>query len=418
MSLPANILQQVITYQESALAYLENSNVFISRANTKFREFQKETANLGTTVSFDLPPRYIANDGLIVSFQSSEQRVDHITADKSKNIGIEFDTSQFVFNVKDYMEKFGKSAIKELGATVEADVANVAVTNTYRFYGDGFTAINSFGQLAKAIAYFNNYGSVKTNLEGILPDIITSDIVNTGLNQFVMDRNEKMAASWKLGAFKNCEWYESNLLPRHVAGGIGNAATVADRQLTVVSTNDPTGANITQITCTTTDTTDLNAIKLNDLAQFVDGVSGQPNLRYLTFIGHKQSSNPVQVRITADAASTGGTVVINVYPALVSVQGKNQNINNNIVPGMKLQVMPTHRAGLIMSGRPLFLAMPSLPDQTPFPTANKPDDSTGVALRMYYGCLFGQDKRGMVHDVIYGYKLVDEYAMRIVFPDV
>ena len=52
-----NILQQVQTYQMSNLAYLQNLNAFIATSNTRFKDFDKIEANLGSTVTFDLPPR-------------------------------------------------------------------------------------------------------------------------------------------------------------------------------------------------------------------------------------------------------------------------------------------------------------------------------------------------------------------------
>lgn len=55
MAVPNNILQQVQTYQLSNLAYLQNLNCFVATANTKFKNFEKLTANLGDTVTFDLP---------------------------------------------------------------------------------------------------------------------------------------------------------------------------------------------------------------------------------------------------------------------------------------------------------------------------------------------------------------------------
>jgi hypothetical protein len=71
---------------------------------------------------------------------------------------------------------------------------------------------------------------------------------------------------------------------------------------------------------------------------------------------------------------------------------------------------------LITAGDPLFLAMPRLPDQVPFPTGNENDPETGVSMRMYYGTLFGQNQMGMIHDAIWGSTLVSEYAMALVFP--
>lgn len=418
MPLPTNILQTVQTYQKSELAFLLNSYVFINKANKKFQNFQNMEANLGDTVTFDLPPRYTTTNSLVATFQDSQQRVQSLTVDQAVNTAYAFNAQQFIFNVKEYMERFGKSATLELGTKIESQIAeNCVLNHTFRFYGDGATAINSYGQLAKALAYFRNFGTAQENTMSVIPDINVPDIINTGLSQFVMNRNEKDAQSWEFGNFSNCDWYQSNLLPIHTSGTVGDEAKLADRQLTVISTNDPTGANITQITCSGATISDADAIKAGDLGQFVDGVSGQPNVRYLTFIGHRPSANPCQIRVTADAKADGsGNVVLSVSPALVSVSGQNQNINNNIVAGMKIQMMPSHRAGLIVSGNALFLAMPRLPEEVPFPTANQSDSESGAAVRMYYGSLFGQNQRGFVHDAIWGSTLVDEYAMRILFP--
>jgi hypothetical protein len=156
---------------------------------------------------------------------------------------------------------------------------------------------------------------------------------------------------------------------------------------------------------------------LNDKIQFSDGVAGQPNLRYRTFIGHEVSANSVQVRALANVGATaGGVVTIPIFPFLQAAPTNAQNLNVQVAIGMQAKVLPSHRAGLITAGDPLFLAMPRLPDQIPFPTANENDPETGVSLRMYYGTLFGQNQMGMIHDAIWGSTLVDEYALALIFP--
>ena len=130
-----------------------------------------------------------------------------------------------------------------------------------------------------------------------------------------------------------------------------------------------------------------------------------------------RSQCPVQFRATADAASTAGSqVTVNIYPALQATAGKNQNINTPIVAGMQVTVLPDHRCGLIMAGNPLFLAMPKLPDEVPYPTSVQQDPDSGASIRQYYGSLFGQNQRGMVHDIIWGRTLVDEYALMVALP--
>jgi hypothetical protein len=410
-----NILQQVITYNESNLALLLNSFAFISTANKKFQRFNDDIPkNLGDTVSFDLPPRFTTTNSLVISFQAAAQRIQQLTVSQQASTAYEFTAQQFIFNVRDYMKVFGKSAVAELGTQVEANVAQLAETNTFRFYGDGVTPISTYLQLANSLAFFRNFGAAKDNTMGYLSDLTFPLIVNSGLNQFALDRNNKEAMSWEIGEFSNCKWYQSNLLKTHTSGTEGNAGSV----LTVVSTVQNSEGGVIQITFSgTSAASDPNSIKAYDKFQFSDGVSGQPDLRFRTFIGHVISQNPVQFRATADAASTGGSqVTVNIFPALQAAAGRDQNINYEIVAGMQVTVLPNHRCGLIMAGDPLFLAMPKLPDEVPYPTSVMTDPDSGASLRQYYGSLFGQNQRGMVHDIIWGSTLVDEYSMMVALP--
>jgi len=413
MAVPNNILQQVQTYQMSNLAYLQNLNCFVATCNTKFKNFEKMTANLGDTVTFDLPPRFTTAASLVATFQSADQRVENLVVQNAINVSYTFTAQQFIFNVEDYMQQFGKAAVMEMSAEIESDIATVCVTAPYRFYGDGITQINSYGQLAAALAMFRNYGAAKDNTKFYLSDIAQSAIVNTGLNQFVPRRNDESAMSWDVGNFDRAEFYVSNLLPVHNAGDIGNLGQV----MTVTGvTLDANGAVIA-ITASGASTSDANAVVTYDKFQFSDGVSGFTNLRYLTFIGHKVSSNPVQFSATAPAASnSGGDVTINITPPLQATSGNTQNLNTPIQIGMQFTGLPSHRAGMINSGNSLFLGMPMLPEEVPFPTANEIDPDTGVSLRMYYGSLFGQNQRGMIHDAIWGKKQVPEYSMSVIFP--
>jgi len=430
---PNNILQQVQTYQRSSLGLLLNLCAHISTANTKFKDFDKIQANLGSTVTFDLPPRFTTTAGLVAAFEPAVQRVLQLVCDQANNTSFAVTSQQRIFNLEkgeeDYMRVFGKSAIAELANLVEANIAlnwDSGVTsqldgtqNTfsgpYRFFGDGSTAISSYQQLAQAVMLFKNYGAVAEGMKIYLPDTVIPAIVGNGLNQFVPNRNDDIAMSWEVGDFGTplVKYYQSNLMPIHVSGNTGvNAQT-----LTVISTNDPTGQNVTQITLSGATASDASAVFAGDVFAFKDGVSGQPNMRYLTFIGHNPSANPVQVRATANAAANAsGNVTISITPALNWAGGANQNLNNPIAAGMQLLTYPSHRCGGILGGEALFMAMPQLPEQSPYDTANEYDPETGASLRLTYGSLFGQNQTGMIYDETHGSVIVPEYSMRFLVP--
>jgi len=430
---PNNILQQVQTYQRSGLALLQNLCCHIATANTKFKDFDKIQANLGSVVTFDLPPRFTTTAGLVAAFQPAVQRVQSLACDQANNTSFAVTSQQRIFNLEkgeeDYMRVFGKSAIAELAALVEGNIAlnwASAVTSQldgtqnvfsgpYRYYGNGTTAISSYQQLAQAIMFFKNYGSVAEGIKVYLPDTVVPSVVGNGLNQFVPHRNDEIAMSWEVGDFGTplVSYYQSNLMPIHVSGNTGVNQSV----LTVISTNDPSGQSVTQITLSGATASDANAVFAGDLFSFQDGVSGQPNMRYLTFIGHFPSANPVQFRATANAAANAaGVVTINITPALNWAGGQNQNLNNPIVAGMQILGLPSHRCGGILGGDAFYLAMPQLPEQSPYPTANEYDDDTGASLRLTYGSLFGQNQTGMIYDETHGSVIVPEYSMRYIIP--
>lgn len=413
MAVPNNILQTVTTYQMSGLAFLQNLCCFIGTANTRFREFDKLECNLGSTVNFDLTPRFTFTNSLVAAFQPADQRVQSLTVNQQGSVSYAFTSQQFIFQARDYMEKFGKGAIQELGAKVEINVAQNCVTNTFRFFGDGVTPINTYLQLAQALAFFRNFGMPSHDTKGYISDISVPGIVNSGLNQFTLDRGNKEANSWELGKFSNAEWYQSNLLPVHTSGTVGQTGVV----LTVTGTTLAADGSVTAITFSGAAAGDPNAVQQYDKFQFQDNVAGQPNMRFLTFIGQAVSQNPVQFAASAGAASDGGgNVTVQITPALQANVAFNQNINNAIAAGMQVKALPSHRAGLISAGDPLFLGMPQLPDQSPYYTANAYDPDTGVSIRQTYGSLFGQNVNGMIYDCIWGSTLVSEYAMALIFP--
>jgi hypothetical protein len=432
--LPSNILQNVQTFQMAELAFMQNSFAAIMLSNKKFKDFNKLTANLGDTVTFDLAPRFVSRPGLVITNQPSVQRPQPLVCSQATNTSSAYSDQQFIFNVEDYMSRFGMAAVKQIGTDIESDILKsidstltvndpengsfgslIPNTGPFRFYGNSTTQINSFGQLAQALANFRAYGADNSMTRCILPMQYVPSIVNTGLSQFAMTRNNEIANSWELGKFSDCEFYESNLLPLHISGTIGDA-TGGNNVVTVVTSNDPTGNNITNITFTEpTSSTSATAFQAGDLIQFND-----PTFRFLTFIGQKPTSLPVQLVVTGVAASSAGTVSVNVRTAtnigLVSAPIQNQNINKALIAGMTATVMPSHQTGIIWSGDQWYLAMPQLPDYEPYPSVQQTDPESGASMRHYWGNLFGKNVRSYVRDTIWGSTLVPENSMRLLFP--
>lgn len=434
MVVPVNQLQQVQTYQNVEIADLLNNSPVIDIANKKLSQFQNLTGNLGDTVNIELTTRSLTANGLVVqSFDPAVQRVLSLTVANAVNGSAAFTDQQFIFNVEDYMKTFGTSRMANMGSSIESDLSKLFISDfrvnnpqasnygqilepksgPYRFFGYPTSPLTSMGALAQAAANFRDFGSAQYNYVGIIPTPNVPQIVDTALNQFALKRNDDIAMSWELGTYSRVRWLESNLLPIHNSGTVGNAQTT----LTVTGTVTNSQGYITGLTCSGASASDVNALKNGDLGQFQDGVSGKVNMRFLTWIGQAQTQQPVQIRVVGDTASDGsGNITFSIYPYLVSLPTQDQNINTSVQPGMQLKFLASHRAGILMSGDPLFVAFPKLPDMSPYMTVSTQDPESGLSIRHYWGAGLGNNTRGYIWDQIYGGVLVAENSMRLIFP--
>jgi len=189
---------------------------------------------------------------------------------------------------------------------------------------------------------------------------------------------------------------------------------VAGTTLTVASiAHRNSDGGIDQITFSGAGGADANAVYQYDRGQFT-AAGGVVN--FLTWTGYLPSAAPVQVLVTADAASSGGNVTITFEPALQVAPGPNQNITTEIVAGMTFELLPDIRCGVITMSDPIFVAMPKMNTKSPYATATATDEETGVSLRTYYGAGLGTNSNGYIYDQIYGYTAVPEYMMTVAYP--
>lgn len=413
MSVPANILQQVVTWNMADLEIFQNQCVFVSTANTRYMNPENFAGNLGSSVSYETPPRLVSEASLVVNFQEIQQNSRTLTVNNQQNVSYAGTAEQIVFNnLEEYTTRLGDVAMATLATKVETVVAGLCESIPYRFYGNGVTPITSAQQLAQMIANFKAYSTAPGVLKVYLDLQAIPAIVNTMQNQFTIDRNNINARTWMLGNWDGVDYYTSNLLPIHTAGTIGNASPVTP--LTVVSTNDPTGNAITSITFSGAGT-DASAVKKYDRMQFVNVSSTVPY--FLTWMGQVVTNLPVQLIATADAASSGGNVTISIYPPLCATAGNiNQNINTNIVAGMKVQLAPTCKNGACVSDNAMYVAMPKLPSCYPFPSSTATDENSSVSVRLYYGVIPFQNVYGWTRDVIWGQDGNPPNWMAILFP--
>lgn len=441
-NLPANVLQNVSLYLRSYLGMQQNFNALIGSANTRFSSFNQVPGNLGSSVTFDSPPRATTSAGLIADAQPAQQIVHTLAIDQARNSAIAMNAQQIIFNMQnspggDYREVFGATMIQALSAEMEITgmrnfisdvkpmqhVGNQVIISSvgnplsgpFSFYGDGVTPFNSYQQLAESVMLFRTAGQAASEINMYLPDYTIPPIVNSGLNQLVLNRNNESAMSWQVGDWGSPRnhMYQSNVLAPHISGMTG----VLNQVLTVVSTNDPTGTNVTQITFSGATPLDPQAIKAGDLFAFKAGVSGHIDARKLTFYGYAETIARYQFRATQNAAAdSSGNVTITLSEHINWAGGINLNINTPVVAGMQVQCYPSHRGAGMVAGNALYLAMPELPEEYPFDSVTETDPNSKASFRLSFGAELGRNNSQIILYQVSGWFLVPGYSQRIMIP--
>lgn len=412
-SVVQNLFVTVATFQPYACRYLNNAYPMIHDSNKEFNNMNNLPAQLGQTVQFEKQFLVKSQRSLVAEWEPTVQRFITLTVDKPAMVPLQYTAEQLMFyDAEGFMKKRGGIAsMMAMGAQIEGDLAQLAIDQTFRFYGNGRDQITHVQQLSEALRKMRNYGNAMDVAKGYIPDFAIDNFVGDSLNQFANDRNNRMASSWDLGNWSMCDWRSSNMLQEHIAGSEGQANST----LTVVSVHETAGA-ITSITFSgTASSNDPLSVKKGDKFRFKD-IANYPILRYLVLGTAQTSYNPVEFTAAADAAAVGGEVTVTVNNPLKASSGVDQNINTSIVAGMQAEVADSHVCALITQGDPLFLAMPRLPDQTPFPSASSYDDKTGISVRFSHGATFAQNIYGYTFDAIYGEQLNPDNAIAVLFP--
>jgi hypothetical protein len=420
----ADNYQQVELYLKGLLPMLENVDPMYNLSNKEFDGFEDNEFNYGDSVSFSLTTRFQTVEGLDVTGVSSDidQRKQTLTVNNATSGAFSIGAEDYwKYNAKDWLKKYGRAMVSEIGTKFGKKISNVAKDYTYRTYSDGVTNISSIKQINQIKTNLRNFGSAAGTIRMVLPDMIMPDIIDNNLAQFVLDRNERNANSWYLGRDMQAEYYTSNLLPTHNAGSSGEAGDILDIT-NIINTTGPANEIASQITVDNV-SNDADSFKAGDIItldpdSLYTPVTAGKGARFLTFIGHELSSQKVQVRVLADANAVTGTAVLQVFPRLVSdATDSTQNVNFDVsaVTSMQAKTLPSHVCGVAWTSSPIYCATPKLPTVLGFPSASE-ISPTGVGMRMTAGGDINTGTNKWVYNLPYGIVAVDEYMMRVAVP--
>ena len=434
----ANALIAVEAIANSGLQVLQRHDPFLMLSNKKFQNFSTTVAGVeGTTVRYQLPPKInvASNQGLgNVSFDAFSQRVQAIVCDQTEVAAYAFSSEDLALfsrattraaaiELADRMTGFGiaDSAFSSIAQKMSFNLAQKYTESSYRFYGDGLTAINSQLQIAEAVNSMKDFGvGGGGEFKCVLPLTDSAPIVNSMLSQFVTRRNDDRAYDWELGKFNNTNFYNSAMIPIHYSGDTGTGGHIGTIQ-SVTSNIDPVTDeefSVVTIYWATAPQNDANAVRPGDLFQVLDE-PGIANARFLNTAGHTETNQPVQFASRGGHSTAAGVTTITTKNLLLhdaTNVSPFRNVNRDLV-GLTVKGLPNHRRGLIWNNDALYMAMPKLGDLGPgAQTAVATDSMSGASIRCAYGTILAEQQVGYILSSLYGIGAARDYLTAVIFP--
>lgn len=434
----ANALIAVEAIANSGLQVLQRHDPFLMLSNKKFQNFSTTVAGVeGTTVRYQLPPKInvASNQGLgNVSFDAFSQRVQAIVCDQTEVAAYAFSSEDLALfsrattraaaiELADRMTGFGiaDSAFSSIAQKMSFNLAQKYTESSYRFYGDGLTAINSQLQIAEAVNSMKDFGvGGGGEFKCVLPLTDSAPIVNSMLSQFVTRRNDDRAYDWELGKFNNTNFYNSAMIPIHYSGDTGTGGHIGTIQSVTSSIDPVTDEEFSVVTIywATAPQNDANAVRPGDLFQVLDE-PGIANARFLNTAGHTETNQPVQFASRGGHSTAAGVTTITTKNLLLhdaTNVSPFRNVNRDLV-GLTVKGLPNHRRGLIWNNDSLYMAMPKLGDLGPgAQTAVATDSMSGASIRCAYGTILAEQQVGYILSSLYGVGAARDYLTAVIFP--
>jgi hypothetical protein len=440
----ANQLVSVEAYAQETLGHLNAHLTYGGEAEKDFEGWDSVVPGLrGDSVQYRLSSVFNVRDQLAFDVDTDgdfKERFGVLTINTEKNVVQNITDQEWqTHNLESLMNAFGSDMAASLAGQVDQDLASVACFGGYRWAGNVDANANSLGdfqQLRLANTLFRNFGGSQM-AKCVLPDIDTTRIINTGLQEFVPTSNEKLVKNWELGSIRgtvNTKYFQSQLNPIHFSGTLSEDGTgehvitsITSSTTILPGTSTPIPASIITVENVTNGVTVVD----NDLGDIGTATQGggkfneQNPLKFLRIQDKTLTANNAQFKVVeGGATAAGGSITFKVIPELVfdgTGQDTARNLNRLISVGAgattdRLRIVKTHKSGVIWQGKAFRFASPKLPSVEPFPSASIVDKDTKIGYRVYRGAVLGKAKSVVSHDIRYGAVMEPEYAMRLIFP--
>jgi P22 coat protein - gene protein 5 len=302
----ANTLITPSIIAKESLFQLKNNLVM---GNLVHRDYSREFAKVGSTISIRKPVRFKAQTGATRVNQDVLEGTVPIVLDQRKHVSWNFSTQELTLTVEEYSERYIKPAMIELAQQVETSLMGLYAT-VPSWVGTAGTTPSTFLALGAARQRLvEQRAPMGDTLNAVLDPAAALLIANDLKNQFQPGKQLTAMERVKIGKYAGFDTYEGQSVLTHTVGSKGGSPLVNGANQ---HSNASPRANSQTLVLDGATASQAGWAKAGDVITIngVFAINGGTRQAY-TYLK--------QFTVLSDAASDGsGNVTLTISPAIVS----------------------------------------------------------------------------------------------------
>jgi hypothetical protein len=404
----ANALITPDIIAKEALIQLENNLVF---GNNVHREYKREFAKVGDTVSIRKPVKFAVSDGATLSKQDVEEGKTSITVDQRKHVGWAFNTQDLTLKVEDYSERYIKPAMIALANKVDSSMAGL-YTDVANRVGTPGTTPNSFASVAAVAQRMDEMAVPNDGMRNLVLNPAAGYAIAGTAQSLYMDKVAQSAyRKGAIGEIAGLNTFRSQNVRTHTTGTYGGTPLVngADQDVTYAA------AKNTGTSTLVTDGWSSGATSLKKGDTFtiagVFAVNPVPGEGSKDVLPHLQ-----QFTVMSDVSDTTGDMTITVKPAIIA-SGPHQTVSAAPADNAAITMVGTSATGYTQNigfhknAFALVTCPLAMPDGVSFKASKS---WRGLSIRVLKDYDIVNDEEIIRLDILYGLRAIyPELAVRL-----
>lgn len=382
---------------------LENNLVM---ANSAHREYKKEFAKVGDTVSIRRPVKFITSDGATRANQDVEEKNTSITIDSRKHVSWNFSTQDLTLTIEEYSERYIKPACITLAQTMD-QAGHSLYSSVWNSVGTPGTTPANYAAIGDTAQRLDEMAVPRDNRM-----MVTNPAAHYAVagNQLTLDaigsKGTSAYEAAQVGRIANFDWMMSQNVKNHTVGAHGGTPLVdgASQDVTYAASG---GANTQSLVTDgwSTSTAVLNAGDVFTIAGVfaVNPVPGEGTT------GKEVQSYLQQFTVISDVTSDGsGDATLTISPAIIA-SGPYQTVSAAPADNAAITVLGTastaypQNLGFHKNAFALVTCPLEMPDGASWKAR---ESKNGLSIRVVKDYDIGDDTDIIRLDILYGWKAI------------